>query len=475
MKKNREPAVAGSFYSDDKESLLQNVSGYLENSHNTKQKMDSQILICPHAGYIFSGQIAADAISKLNKKKIERVFILASAHHFGFDGISVNPQAYTTPLGIVKNDKAISESLLEEEFIDYHPSAHTHEHCIEVELPLLQVHLQNFTLIPILFGACSDDEIELLAKRLQIYAENPENAFVVSTDFSHYPGHEDACTIDRLTAEAIISGEPEILKQCLWEHSQRNINELHTALCGEKAVLCAMQIAKHANFHWKIISYANSGDSFQGNSQSVVGYYAIRAGKTNNNEFHLSQKEKLQLLNYARAVIAHKIDPENYNTPSREYLSKALFEACGAFVTLHKGKKLRGCIGRFSDDRPLIENIHKMAISAAFQDPRFAPLQKSELDKISIEISVLTPLQRIDNSEEFVLGKHGIYIIKRDGNGNITNSGTFLPQVAQSQNWTKTEFLGYCSRDKAGIGWDGWKNAELYRYSALIFSEKDNL
>ncbi|MDA3910608.1 MAG: AmmeMemoRadiSam system protein B [Bacteroidales bacterium] len=475
MMKIRESAVAGSFYADDKNELFQEISGYLKNSRAENGNLDTRMLICPHAGYIFSGQIAADAISHLSKNKTKRIFILAAAHHFGFRGISVNQQSYETPLGLVKNDTEISEALLGEKFIDYYPEAHTHEHCIEVELPILQVHLQNFTLIPILFGACSENDIDLLAKRLEKYAENPENAFIVSTDFSHYPNNEDASKIDKLTADAIVSGDSEQLKQCLWDHDQRNINELHTALCGEKAVLCAMKIAKQANLNWEIISYANSGDSFQGNSKSVVGYYAIRAGKTINNEFQLSKNEKQKLLNYARAVIRHKLAPEKHDLPTREHLPNALFEAGGAFVTLHKGEKLRGCIGRFSDENPLIENVHKMAISAAFQDPRFEPLQKSELDEISIEISVLTPLQRIEGPNDFVLGKHGIYIIKRDENGNITNSGTFLPQVAQSQNWTKAEFLGFCARDKAGIGWDGWKDAELYRYNALIFSEKEIL
>jgi AmmeMemoRadiSam system protein B/AmmeMemoRadiSam system protein A len=474
MMKIRKPAVAGSFYSDAKTELFDEIYGYLKHSKTAKKNIDTQILICPHAGYIFSGQIAADAISHLNKTK-KRVFILAAAHHYGFHGISINPQSYETPLGLVQNDTEIREALLESEFINYFPEAHTHEHCIEVELPILQVHLQNFTIIPILFGACSENEIDLLAETLGKYAENPENAFIVSTDFSHYPNYNDALQIDKLTAEAIISGDTEILKQCLHNHNKNNINELHTALCGEKAVRCAMKIANKANLNWEIISYANSGDSFQGNKMAVVGYYAIRAGKSLNMEFHLSKTEKQNLLKYARAVIQHKLTPEKHDLPSREHLSDALFKPGGAFVTLHQGEKLRGCIGRFSDDNTLIENVHKMAISAAFQDPRFEPLQASELDEISIEISVLTPLQRINDPYDFTLGKHGIYLIKRDEYGNITNSGTFLPQVAQSQSWTKDDFLGFCARDKAGIGWDGWKDAEVYRYNALIFSEKEIL
>jgi len=473
--KVREPAVSGSFYTNDKVTLKREISDYIKKSQTPKKHLDTRIVIVPHAGYMFSGQIAADAISQLDKNKVKRVFILAAAHHYGFHGISVNPQSYQTPLGIIKNDTKISESLTKESFINYYSPAHTHEHCIEVELPILQMHLNDFTIVPILFGMYSEEEIDLLAKQLEKHADNPENAFVISTDFSHYPAHEDARRIDKLTAEAIASGNPKLLKQCLAEHEQSNINNLQTSLCGKPAVLCAMQIAQSAAFDWEIISYSNSGDSLQGNTDSVVGYYAIQAGVLIKNEFDLSKQTKKALLHYTRNVIGHKLLPKIYEPPIQENMPKSVFEAGGAFVTLHIGDKLRGCIGRFSDKNPLIENIRKMAISAAFHDPRFEPITASELDEISIEISILSPLKRIYDLNDFTLGVHGIYIIKRDENGNITNSGTFLPQVAQSQSWTKTEFLGYCARDKAGIGWEGWKNAELYRYNALIFSENDNL
>ena len=106
-----------------------------------------------------------------------------------------------------------------------------------------------------------------------------------------------------------------------------------------------------------------------------------------------------------------------------------------------------------------------MAISAATSDYRFDPVSASELNSLDIEISVLTPMHKISSTEEIILGKHGIYI-KKGG-----QSGTLLPQVATDRNWTKEEFLGYCSRDKAGIGWNGWKNADIYIYEAIVFSE----
>ena len=136
---------------------------------------------------------------------------------------------------------------------------------------------------------------------------------------------------------------------------------------------------------------------------------------------------------------------------------------CGAFVSLHKQGRLRGCIGHFGEDTPLWEIVVEMARAAAFEDPRFPPLSRNELDDTDIEISVLTPMRRIQSLDEFQLHRHGIYIRKG------YRSGTFLPQVADEVNWTKEEFVGHCSQDKAGLGWDGWRDAELYVYEAIVF------
>jgi AmmeMemoRadiSam system protein A len=117
----------------------------------------------------------------------------------------------------------------------------------------------------------------------------------------------------------------------------------------------------------------------------------------------------------------------------------------------------------------LYKVVQEMALSSAFQDTRFSPVKLSEMKDIEVEISVLTPLKRISSIDEFELGKQGIYMIKG------RSSGTFLPQVAAETNWTKEEFLGHCAQDKAGIGWNGWKDADLYTYEALVFSEKEML
>ena len=146
--------------------------------------------------------------------------------------------------------------------------------------------------------------------------------------------------------------------------------------------------------------------------------------------------------------------------------SGKLDEKWGAFVSIYNGGKLRGCIGRFESSGSLPETVSEVATSAAV-DRRFTPVSKKELDNLTIEISVLSPLKKISSPREIVLGKHGIYIKKG------WSSGTFLPQVAGKYGWTVEEFLGRCSRDKAGIGWDGWKSAELYTFEAIVFGMGD--
>ncbi len=183
--------------------------------------------------------------------------------------------------------------------------------------------------------------------------------------------------------------------------------------------------------------------------------------------FSLTKEEKRKLLNLVRQSIGIFINSGGTYSPDKGDFPGRLSEKLGAFVTLHLGVHLRGCIGIFTSDKPLYQTVSGMALAAAFDDPRFPPLSKAELDKVDIEISVLSPLKKIDSIDQFEIGVHGIYMTKG------RRSGPFLPQVAHETGWTKEEFLGHCSRDKAGLGWDGWKEADLYIYSALVFGEKE--
>jgi AmmeMemoRadiSam system protein A len=180
-----------------------------------------------------------------------------------------------------------------------------------------------------------------------------------------------------------------------------------------------------------------------------------------------SLSEKKLMLRLARETLTHYLSTGKTLEYDETNLPDSLLDVLGVFVSLHKGRALRGCIGRMKTERPLYKNIQREVISAATIDSRFTPVKYSELLQLCIEISVLGPMIKIDTIDEIELGKHGIYI--KQGNA----SGTFLPQVAKSTGWTLEEFLGYCSKDKVGIGWEGWKNADLYIYTAEVFSEKN--
>ena len=172
------------------------------------------------------------------------------------------------------------------------------------------------------------------------------------------------------------------------------------------------------------------------------------------------------LLETARRSIETAFDGK-YWLPSDTQLTQTLKAECGAFVTLHLHGRLRGCIGNIVGVRPLYKTVAEMARAAAFEDDdRFRPLTREELEQVHIEISVLSPLRQISSPDELVLGRDGVLMVK-DG-----RSGTFLPQVADETGWTKEEFLGHCARDKAGIGWNGWQDADLYVYQAEVFDER---
>jgi AmmeMemoRadiSam system protein A len=195
----------------------------------------------------------------------------------------------------------------------------------------------------------------------------------------------------------------------------------------------------------------------------VVGYHAFAFLRKESKDFTLTDEEKRQLKAIALTSIRDSLNGKPIAPPTLNSPLSTLHSKCGAFVSLHKHGRLRGRIGHFGEDYPLHEIVAEMARAAAFEDPRFMPVERGELDDIDIEISVLTPMRRIQSLDEFELHRHGIYIRKG------YRSGTFLPQVADEVNWTKEEFVGHCSQDKAGLGWDGWKDAELYVYEAIVF------
>ena len=465
----RPATQANRFYTGDARELSEEVDSFLALHAKDRKYEHVAALIVPHAGYYFSGNVAAAAYQSMpDNVHYKRIFLLGPSHHEWLDGASVNTEFdyYSTPLGNVKVDVETARLLTNTDGTDktdsvffYQPKAHDREHCLEVQLPFLQRRFGEVPpIVPIIISTNDFHKLKRIAETLKPYMTE-ENLFVVSSDFSHYPKYEDACEVDARTGKAVESGDVERFIAQLEENARSGVRNLATSACGELAIATLLLMMQNDGYEVKHLLYQNSGDIDNHDHSRVVGYHAFAVLRKS--EFSLNDEEKRMLKDIALTSIKDSLDRKRIVEPT--ILTATLKQKCGAFVSLHKQGRLRGCIGHFGEDVPLHEIVAEMARAAAFEDPRFMPVTRDELDDIDIEISVLTPMRRIESLDEFQLHKHGIYIKKG------YRSGTFLPQVADEVNWTKEEFVGHCAQDKAGIGWDGWKDAELYVYEAIVF------
>ncbi len=187
----------------------------------------------------------------------------------------------------------------------------------------------------------------------------------------------------------------------------------------------------------------------------------------NTEQLSFDLKEKKTLIAIARKALEDYAAGRTQEAPEPSQLPKSLLMACGVFVSLYYKKKLRGCVGHFQASSPLFQTVYEMAIVTATKDTRFKPVKASEVNGISIELSVLSPLKRISKPEEIELGTHGIYIKKG------FNTGTYLPQVAEREDWSAIDFIEHCAQYKAGLKPGEWQKAELYTYTALVIKEND--
>jgi AmmeMemoRadiSam system protein B/AmmeMemoRadiSam system protein A len=472
----REAAVAGQFYPGSPSELKIELQNLFAAKNNIQTEGKVMAVIAPHAGYVFSGPVAAESFEQIDRdSQYDNIFVIGSSHRFSFDGASIYTLGnFRTPLGeVIVNQDLAKELCRKFSVFTTRTDAQMNEHSLEVQLPFLQYWLHKpFRIVPIVLGTQNIATCQKIADALRPYF-NQSNLFVISTDFSHYPTYADAQNTDHKTAEAILTNKPDRLVKAIQMNEKTDIPGLATSLCGWTSVMTLLYITQEMpGIVYKLVDYRNSGDAAAGDKSRVVGYCAIgvyQSGKSTaqgeKNSYQISDEDRSVLLKLARETIKSYVSTGKIPVLETDKLSPVLKSPAGAFVSLYKNKELRGCIGRFDPNQPLYKVVQDMAVASSTQDTRFSPVESDELGSIRIEISVLTPLKRISSPDEIILGKHGIYMKKG------YNSGTFLPQVANSTGWTKEEFLGHCSRDKAGMGWDGWKSAELYTYEAIVFGE----
>ncbi len=457
--KVRPPVAARiGFYPLDADPLLRQVNSYLGQATPPSFKGTVVALMVPHAGYQYSGQVAANAYALLAGRSFETVFIIGPAHRAYVRGAAVDRvDAYQTPLGKVSVSKELAEELIEAgAFIYYDSTAHAQEHSIEVQLPFLQAVLQDFKIVPVVMGECSWDYVQDLAGALAKVAVGRNVLIITSSDLSHYHPYDEAVKLDKAGLAVV----EKLNSRKLFELLENG----RTEMCGAASVLAVIEASKRLGADGaKVLAYANSGD-VTGDKSGVVGYSAVVFFKKGElqSERWLNQAEEKELLAIARQTLESYF--ETGKAPDFEVKSSQLKEPYGAFVTLKKNGQLRGCIGHLEADKPIYQVVSEMAISAAFQDPRFPPLEKAELDEVAIAISVLSPFERVKNVEEIVVGRDGLLIKKG------FSSGLLLPQVPVEWGWDRDEFLRQVCR-KAGLPPDAWPDAELYRFSAQVFGE----
>jgi AmmeMemoRadiSam system protein B/AmmeMemoRadiSam system protein A len=447
----RQAAVAGTFYPNDPTKLDPKLQAFLDLNQALAKEGKLKILIVPHAGIEYSGEVAAAGFKQLEGKSYSKVILLGASHRVAFNSVAIYPDgSWKTPLGETKVDKDLANRLIDSEQKIYGNTApHQEEHSLEVELIFLQKVLQNFEIVPILIGQPDQEVLTKLAEKISQNLDE-KTLLVVSTDLSHYQPYEIANEIDRQTINTILTEDPEEFQ---------NTPDLNTRACGHQPVLVALKVASLLeNLDFEQIKYANSGDS-SGDKNQVVGYVAIGAWEKEDN----FKKEALAI---ARNTLDKHLS--GLPLPALSPQSSKLFQKLGAFVTLRKEGELRGCIGEFEPNKPLYAVIQEMAVAAAENDPRFLPVSKDELKAIKIEISVMTPRRKIASWKEIELGKHGVVV--QYGN----QGGTFLPQVAEETGWRLEEFLAQLCTQKAGLSAHCYKSpgVNLYVFEVEILEER---
>ncbi len=479
----REPAVAGQFYPKDKNELITLMDSFLNKVELPHITGTPQILILPHAGYVFSGQTASYGFKAIENSNYDNIIIIGPSHNFPIsDFILYDGDAVKTPLGLVAINKNIVNELLKNQNIKADNSIHQPEHSLEVEIPFLQHLFKNdFQLTLGLVNAEDLSKLESIANSIEkVLEQHPNTLIIISSDLSHYPNYDDAIYSDNKIIQSILTKDAQNLTNSINSVLSENRPGLETCACGNSAIKIGMFLAKKLNLKGQKLYYSNSGETpVYGDKNKVVGYGAIVFTADNtlqsiNNEQatstidrKLNSREKQVALKLAQNTleVAFGLSDNKF----KDYKNYPIFsENRGVFVTLYKDGQLRGCIGLIEPIKPLAEGIIEMAQAAAFNDHRFTPLTKKELENTEIEISVLTPPQKINNLNQIELGKHGVIV--RFGN----NSGVYLPQVATETGWDLETFMSSLCSQKAGLPANCWQNnsTAIYTFEAQVFGEK---
>jgi AmmeMemoRadiSam system protein B/AmmeMemoRadiSam system protein A len=444
----RQAAVAGQFYPGSRARLEEEVDTLLADVGTDAPC--PKVLVAPHAGYVYSGPVAAQAYARLRNgaHRIARVLLLGPAHRVGFRGIAVSTaDRYRTPLGEVALDADATSRIRDLPGVHTRDDAHALEHSLEVHLPFLQRCLGEFSLVPLVVGDAPPDQV---ARVIEALWGGPETLVVISTDLSHFLSYDAARATDAETC--------------------RHIEALDATISGEQACGCRplnglLRVLGARQLQIETVAMQNSGDT-AGSRERVVGYGAwvvnepartapgTGSGSVPAATETINLPQRQQLLHLARQAISHGLAGGGELQITNSHFHERLQAHRSSFVTLNLAGRLRGCIGNLAATRPLFLDVAENALAAAFRDPRFKPVRVEEYPELEVHISVLSPSTRLavdsrEALEEFLIpGVHGV-ILEEAG-----KRATYLPSVWEKLS-TPASFINEL-RVKAGLPRHGW-------------------
>ena len=465
----RKPAKAGSWYPADPGRIKKDIDDLTRRTQKSRVQIPSsqhlKAIILPHAGYAYSGWTAAHAVFALSGKQFSKVILMGPDHYAGLkNGAIRDVDAYETPLGVVKLHPDAEKLRLHSSMSQSNLVSDRNEHSLEMVLLFLQSYIKEFKLIPIVVGPT---RIDRFAGQLNTVLDS-DALLVVSSDLSHFLPYAEAVARDKETITWIMNPKPA------------RLSDMKNRACGVIPLSILKHLAQEHNWQPVLLHYSNSGDT-SGDRSRVVGYAAIAffgdqpmQNKANSTR-ELTEAQGDVLVQLARQALMQKLG-KSVPAAEAESVQTALSDRCyhshcGTFVTLKINGRLRGCIGNLTASEPLSEGVRRNAVNAAFQDPRFAPLTEAELEKVDIEVSILTepqPLAYNDGAD--LLSKLRVNI-----DGVIIRKGqagaTFLPQVWE-QLPEPQDFLSHLCQ-KAGLASNAWRdgNLEVQTYQVQYFEE----
>lgn len=467
--------IAGRWYTADTNTLRREMTGYFE-AAKPEPLPNVCALIQPHAGYQYSGAVAAHGAKLVQGKKFSRVMVLGPSHQFRMqNGFAVPDGTHlATPLGTLPLDVEALAKLRTLPFVNTQGFGRG-EHSVEIQLPLLQQVLGEFTVLPIVVGQLDEPAIHQIAAVLKSLVDE-KTLVVASSDFTHYGsnyGYLPFRTNVEENLKKLDLGAYDTIAAKDLPAFRAYLDRTGATICGHDpiSILLAMLPPK-AQAH--LVKYDTSGRMTGDFSFSVSYLCAAFTGTWERGQMPkvetagpLSADDKKALLKLARGMIEEQLKTGKRAKPEDLGISvtPAMKAIMGAFVTLHKDGDLRGCIGEIEPRRPLVEAVREQALNSAFSDPRFTPVVAAELPRIKVEISALTQPVPVNSWKDIVIGKHGMVLIQHG------RSAVFLPQVAPEQGWDLPTTLTHLSM-KAGLPPDAWKEGANYLvFEAIVFHE----